>query len=133
MKRPAYLLIIALLCFQLLLSPANAFTLQPIPAQAAGKYADKIKAFEDFVRQQMATERVPGLSIGFIKDDFMWAKGYGYADLENKIPAKAESAYRLASVTKPMTALAVLQLAEKGKINLDAEVQTYVPYFPKKP
>ncbi|MBC7911978.1 MAG: serine hydrolase [Pyrinomonadaceae bacterium] len=133
MKRSAYLLIIALLCFQLLLSPAKAFTLQPVPAQAAGKYADKIKAFEDFVRAQMATERVPGLSIGFIKDDFMWVKGYGYADLENKIPAKAESAYRLASVTKPMTALAVLQLAEKGKINLDAEVQTYVPYFPKKP
>jgi CubicO group peptidase (beta-lactamase class C family)/tetratricopeptide (TPR) repeat protein len=59
-------------------------------------------------------------------------KGFGYADLENKTPMKAESAYRLASVTKPMTAIAVLQLAEQGKLNLDAEVQTYVPYFPKK-
>ncbi len=125
MKRLACFLIIALLYCQLLIQPA--------PAQSSGKYADKIKSFEDFVRLQMALEQVPGLSIGFIKDDFMWAKGYGYADLENKTPAKPESAYRLASVTKPMTALAVLQLAEKGKINLDAEVQTYVPYFPKKP
>ncbi|MGH9907283.1 MAG: serine hydrolase, partial [Pyrinomonadaceae bacterium] len=56
----------------------------------------------------------------------------GYADLENKVPAKAESAYRLASVTKPMTGIAIMQLVEKGKINLDAEVQTYVSYFPKK-
>jgi CubicO group peptidase (beta-lactamase class C family)/Flp pilus assembly protein TadD len=107
--------------------------LPPAPAQASGKYADKLKTFEEFVRRQMTIERVPGLTIGFIKDDFMWVKGFGYADLENKSPAKPESAYRLASVTKPMTALAVLQLAEKGKINLDAEVQTYVPYFPKKP
>jgi CubicO group peptidase (beta-lactamase class C family) len=90
------------------------------------------KEFEDFVARQMAADKVPGLSIGFLKDDEMWARGFGFADLENKLPAKAESMYRLASVTKPMTAAAVLQLAEKGKINLDAEVQTYVPYFPKK-
>ena len=81
----------------------------------------------------MALDKTVGMTIGFMKDDFVWVKGYGYADLENNSPAKAESAYRLASVTKPMTAIAVLQLVEKGKINLDAEVQTYVPYFPKKP
>lgn len=51
---------------------------------------------------------------------------------KNNVPARAESAYRLASVQKPMTAVAVLQLAEEGKINLDAEIQTYVPYFPRK-
>jgi CubicO group peptidase (beta-lactamase class C family)/tetratricopeptide (TPR) repeat protein len=92
----------------------------------------QLKEFEDFVDAQMKRDKVPGLSIGFIKGDEVWAKGYGFADLENKLPARAESMYRLASVTKPMTAAAVLQLAEKGKINLDAEVQTYVSYFPKK-
>lgn len=132
MKRLACCLTVALLCCQLLLPPSAARALAPAPVQSSGKYADKLKTFEEFVRRQMAIERVPGLTIGFIKDDFMWVKGFGYADLENKSPAKPESAYRLASVTKPMTALAVLQLAEKGKINLDAEVQTYVPYFPKK-
>ena len=40
--------------------------------------------------------------------------------------------YRLASVTNPMTATAILQLVEQGKIDLDADVQKYVPYFPKK-
>ncbi len=95
-------------------------------------FADPIRHFEEFTRKQMALDQTVGLTIGFMKDDFVWVKGYGYADLENKSPAKAESAYRLASVTKPMTAVAILKLVEKGKINLDAEVQTYVPYFPKK-
>lgn len=94
--------------------------------------AKALDIFEKFVSEQMETQRIPGLSIGFMKDDFIWTKGFGYADLENKVPAKPESSYRLASVTKTITAIAVLQLVEKGKIDLDAEVQTYVPYFPKK-
>lgn len=63
---------------------------------------------------------------------FFWSQSYRFADLENKLPAQGESSYRLASVTKPITAAAILLLAEKGKIDLDAEVQTYVPYFPEK-
>lgn len=105
---------------------------QPVPAQRTEKYAEEIKIFAEFVREQMQIDGIPGLSIGFAKDDFIWAKGFGYADLENKTPATATSAYRLASVTKTMTAVAVLQLVEKGKLELDAEVQKYVPYFPRK-
>ena len=91
-----------------------------------------IKEFEKFIGEQMALDKVPGLSMGFMKGDFTWAKGFGYSDLENKVTAKPESSYRLASITKTITAIAVLQLAEEAKIDLDAEVQTYVPYFPKK-
>jgi CubicO group peptidase (beta-lactamase class C family)/Flp pilus assembly protein TadD len=98
----------------------------------SGKYTAPLGEFENFVRRQMKMDKTVGMTVGFFKDDFEWVKGFGYADLENKTPAKAESAYRLASVTKPMTALAVLQLVERGKINLDDEVQKYVPYFPKK-
>jgi len=108
------------------------FTVQPLWAQNANQYAEKIKVFEEFVKKQMEIDKIPGLSIGFMKDDFVWAKGFGYADLENETPATEKSAYRLASVTKPMTAVAVLQLVEKGEIDLDAEVQSYVPYFPRK-
>lgn len=95
-------------------------------------YSDAITAFGKFVEEQMALDKVPGLSVGFMKDDFIWSKGFGYSDLENMTPAKPENSYRLASVTKTLTAIAVLQLVEAGKIDLDAEVQTYVPYFPKK-
>lgn len=103
-----------------------------VSAQTSNKYQAQLIEFEEFVKTQMAAEKIPGLSIGFIKDDLLWTKGFGFADLENKTPAKADSMYRMASVNKPMTAAAILQLAEKGKIDLDAEVQTYVPYFPKK-
>jgi CubicO group peptidase (beta-lactamase class C family) len=104
-------------------------TALPISAQ---QYEKQIKAIEDFVVKQMKVDKIPGLSIGFYKNDFIWAKGFGYADLENKTPASARSAYRLASNTKSMTAVAILQLVEQGKVDLDAEVQTYVPYFPRK-
>jgi len=101
-------------------------------AQPNNPYSEKIKTFEKFIEQQMEIDKIPGLSIGFYKDDFFWAKGFGYADLENKTQAKANSAYRLASNTKSMVAVALLQLVEKGKVDLDAEVQRYVPYFPRK-
>lgn len=104
---------------------------QTSAAQNADKYADKLRDYEEFVRKQMEKDKIPGLTIGFYIDDYVWVKGFGYADLENKVPAKAESAYRIASVTKPFTATAILQLVEKGKIDLDAEIQTYVPYYPK--
>ncbi|UCC30309.1 MAG: serine hydrolase [Phycisphaerales bacterium] len=105
------------------------------PSLRAGQtdtYSAEIKAFEQFVRQQMEVDRIPGLSVAFMKDDFLWARGFGYADLENKTPATERSSYRLASNTKSMTAVAILQLVEKGKVDLGAEVQKYVPYFPWK-
>jgi CubicO group peptidase (beta-lactamase class C family) len=132
MKKLFVFIAIALLPVQLQSTAATAQVAPSSQAQASDKYRDKLRAFEDFVRQQMEKNKVPGLTVGFIKDDYIWVKGFGFADLENKIPAKAESAYRFASVQKSMTAAAILQLAEQGKINLDAEVQTYVPYFPKK-
>ncbi|HEX3250428.1 MAG TPA: serine hydrolase [Pyrinomonadaceae bacterium] len=104
----------------------------PIAAATQTQYKEDLKQFDDFVANQMKLDKTPGLTIGFIKDNFIWVKGYGFADLENRVSAKPESAYRLASVTKSMTAVAIMQLVEKKKIDLDAEVQTYVPYFPKK-
>ncbi|HYH84888.1 MAG TPA: serine hydrolase domain-containing protein, partial [Pyrinomonadaceae bacterium] len=110
----------------------RAFVRAQTPApQAADKYADKIREFEEFVRVRMERDRIPGMTIGFFKDDYTWVKGFGYADLENKTPAHADSVYRLASITKSMTGAAIVQLAERGKLDLDAEIQTYVPDYPK--
>lgn len=96
------------------------------------RYQEAVARFEDFVKERMAFDRAVGLCVGFLKDDFTWASGFGYADLENRVPAKPESSYRLASITKTFTAAAVLHLEEQGKIDLDAEVQAYVPFFPRK-
>jgi CubicO group peptidase (beta-lactamase class C family) len=98
----------------------------------AQKYDQQLHDFEAFAEQQLASTPMPGFSVAVMKDDFVWSRGFGFADLENHVPATAESSYRLASVTKPMTAVAVLKLAEEGRIDLDAEVQKYVPSFPRK-
>ncbi len=129
MKRPLKSAIVVLF----LIVWVQAFPLFPSAQEdRLTQLAEAIQAFEIFAQEQMALDGIPGLSVGFIKDDFSWARGFGYADLENKVLASAESSYRLASLTKTITALAVLQLVEAGKIDLDAEIQTYVPYFPRK-
>jgi CubicO group peptidase (beta-lactamase class C family)/Tfp pilus assembly protein PilF len=101
-------------------------------APALYPYSEALKKFERFVEEQMCFDQTPGLSVGFFKDDFSWTSAFGFADLENRVPARPVSSYRMASITKTFTAFAVLQLVEKGKMDLDAEIQTYVPYFPRK-
>jgi CubicO group peptidase (beta-lactamase class C family) len=122
-------------CFILLLiSGSVSIPAQTNPPQErkSSSSPEALKAYESFVVEQMAFHGIPGLSVGFIKGDFTWAKGFGFADLENNVPAKPESSFRLASITKTITALAILRLVEEGKIDLDSEIQTYVPYFPRK-
>jgi serine beta-lactamase-like protein LACTB len=76
---------------------------------------------------------IPGLSAAIVSErQLRWSGAFGMADLENFVPAKKETVYRLASVTKPITATAVLQLVEAGKVDLDAPIQRYVPAFPEK-
>lgn len=62
-----------------------------------------------------------------------WSRGYGFADLENRVPFSATTVWRLGSVSKPLTAVAAMQLSEKGRLDLDVPIQTYCPAFPKKP
>ena len=94
---------------------------------------DRLRGFERFAGEQMSRDHIPGMSIAVAKGGETWERAFGFADLENSTPARTDSSYRLASVTKPMTAVAVLQLVEKGKLDLDAEIQTYVASFPRKP
>lgn len=74
-----------------------------------------------------------GLVAGVSKNGkFRWKGAAGYLDLEKKIPANPQMLHRIASIAKPMTAIAILQLYEQGKLDLEAPIQTYLPYFPKK-
>jgi len=81
----------------------------------------------------MEKGRIVGLSAAVVVDHALaWSKGFGLADLEHSVPARPQTVYRLASVSKPITAVAVMQLVEEGKIDLDAPVEKYVPSWPKK-
>jgi CubicO group peptidase (beta-lactamase class C family) len=92
----------------------------------------KVKEFEAFATRMMKLQQMTGLSVAVVHGDFRWSRGFGFADVENQVPATADSSYRMGSVSKPMTAAAILRLADEGKLDLNAEVQTYVPYFPRK-
>jgi len=120
---------VLLLAFAVGLLPSSAC---PFQTESRPTWAEALPSYERFVAELMAYDRIPGLSVGFIRGDFTWARGFGWADVENQSPARAESSYRLASVSKTITAVAVLKLMEEGKINPDAQIQAYVPYFPRK-
>jgi CubicO group peptidase (beta-lactamase class C family) len=75
--------------------------------------------------ERMRHYRVPGVSIAIIQGGrIAWAKGYGVVDLESKTPVTPKTLFEAASLSKPVTALAVLRLAEKGKLALDAPVNS---------
>ncbi len=93
-----------------------------------------IRRVDSTVAAYMAAHHVPGLSLAIGEEGRVtWARGYGSADLENNVPVTTVSAFRTGSIGKPMTATAVMQLWQDGKLDLDAPVQTYCPAFPSKP
>ncbi|MFZ9886336.1 MAG: serine hydrolase [Myxococcota bacterium] len=91
-----------------------------------------IRALEDFIAAKMQEVPSAGLSVAFSVGDQTWAKGFGFRDLVARLPATPTTSYRMASVTKAFTAVAVLQLWEQGILDLDADIRRYVPYFPRK-
>lgn len=85
----------------------------------------------DAIATEALESGIVGLSIAVIsKGQPIAVKGYGFANLEHRVPATAGTVYHICSVTKNFTAAAVLQLADQGKIDLDADLTTYLPKFP---
>jgi serine beta-lactamase-like protein LACTB len=100
----------------------------------ANLLSGRLVAVETAILAAMSRLAIPGLSAAIVRDrEVRWSSGYGLADVENELPATPASVYRLASVSKPITGTAILQLVERGKIELDAPIQRYVPAFPEKP
>jgi serine beta-lactamase-like protein LACTB len=114
-------------------SPSPSVAAPASPAAVDGLAPAKIEAIEALISAAMTRLGIPGLSAAVVTERRMrWSSAFGTADLENSVPAKPVTVYRLASVTKPMSATAVLQLVEAGKVDLDAPIQRYVPAFPEK-
>jgi len=111
---------------------AAALVLAPLAAQQLGR--DQLREIEKAVSEEMAKQKIPGMSVAVgTNHRLVWSAGFGLADLENSVPARAQTVYRLGSISKPITAVAAMQLAEGGKLDLDAPIQKYVPSFPEKP
>ena len=73
---------------------------------------------------------LPGFAVGVVHDQqLLWSKGYGYADVAQRIPSTDQTLYRIASISKTFAATAVVQLAERGKLSLDDPVSRHLPWF----
>ncbi|HEY1190558.1 MAG TPA: serine hydrolase [Gemmata sp.] len=106
----------------------------PVLAQpsvpAAEPYKAAIAELEKLIAHETEDKKLPALSIALVDDQkVVWAAGYGFQDRNHKIPATAETVYRVGSVSKLFTDVAVMQLVEEGKIDLDAPVAQYLPAF----
>ncbi len=115
----------------LLLSASRVAAQQQPPPQRLPE--EKVRQIEQLISAEMSRQSIAGLSVAVVADNQLrWSAGYGLADVENFVPAKAATVYRLGSISKPITAVAVMQLAEAGRLDLDAPVQKYCPAFPVK-
>lgn len=120
------------LCLLLLFSAAGA-SAQQAQQQPAPLPAEKVKQIEALVAAEMAKQKIPGMSVAVVAGGQpRWAAGFGMQDVENDVPARASTVYRLGSISKPITAVAAMQLFERGRLDLDAPVQKYCPAFPAK-
>jgi serine beta-lactamase-like protein LACTB len=94
---------------------------------------EKRRQIEAVVSKFMSTTHVPGLSVAVVENaELEWASGFGFADMENHVPATEYTLYRLASISKSLSATGAMELVEKGKLDLDEPVQKYCPAFPQK-
>ena len=97
--------------------------------QGAGrKYADRL---DPFLARAMRDDNIPGLAVGVVEDgQLVYSRGLGVMKLgDPSHPVTKETLFHMASITKPFVATAVMQLVEQGKVDLDAPVIKYVPYF----
>lgn len=106
----------------------------PMPAghgsRSAAPDPAAIRAWMEQVRNENG---LPGLSVAIAVDGgIVFSGGVGYAELDNRVPATGRTVHNVGSVSKVIATVGLMQLVERGKVDLDAPIQTYVPYFPDK-
>ena len=102
-------------------------------AQQSTLLTDVRARMEDAISKFMATTKAPGVAVAAVANgQEIWSEGFGMADLENNVPVTPQTLFRLASVSKPITAVAAMELWERHQLDLDAPVQKYCPAFPQK-
>ncbi|MHB1424927.1 MAG: serine hydrolase [Gemmataceae bacterium] len=118
-----------LLTLIFLAGPAISIRAEPV-VEAAKKYQAAAERLTSFIEREVRAKKLPALSVALVDEQhIVWARGFGFADSQAKIPATAETIYRVGSVSKLFTDLAVMQLVERGVLDLDAPITKYLPEF----
>jgi len=97
-------------------------------------FSDAIKQATEMLESMLENGVGPGISVAIgHQGKVIWAQGFGYANVKDKKPVTTETLFRIGSVSKPLTAAGLMLLVQEGKLDLDADVRSYVPEFPEKP
>ena len=123
----------SLLALALLVNATGSLS-QTLPGRdnqaPSGQDKGRLERFEKQTEDLRALLKIPGMSAVLVKDQkVLWAQGFGFADLENRIPATPDTVYHIASLTKTFAATLILQLVEQGKLSLDEPMSRYSSDF----
>ncbi len=120
---------------------ATATPLHPNPldvpsvtrSAASPQWADAVTRGRETVRAALTQQNLPGLSVAVgVGGDVVWAEGFGWADLESRVPVAPETRFRISTASTALTSAAVGLLLEQDRLKLDEKIQTYVPEYPAK-
>jgi CubicO group peptidase (beta-lactamase class C family) len=102
---------------------------QKARCQAKSSIEKTISAIDTMVERQMKELGIVGMGAAIIIDKkLVWTKGYGYADMEHKIPFTTSTIMNIASISKTFTGVCIMKAVEEGKVSLDEDINSYLPF-----
>lgn len=91
---------------------------------------DRMSSFDDFVNKKLSESGVPGVAIAIVKDgEIVLSRGYGKRNIDQDLPVTQDTVFAIGSSSKSFTSTAIGILADEGKLNFDAPIKTYIPWF----
>ncbi len=131
LRLPAVMMLLAL-ALPLAFTPAAAVVAvgQQTDIRNDPRVSSALELLEVWIDAQLAYEHIPGISVAIVNDqDLLWSRGFGYADLEGEVAVSPQTIFSICSVSKLFTSIAVMQLRDAGKLNLDDPLETHLPWF----
>jgi CubicO group peptidase (beta-lactamase class C family) len=99
-------------------------------SSAEKKTQSKVKTIHELIARYHQYGQFDGVILVAQRDNILYERAFGQANLEWGVPNTIDTKFEIASMTKPMTAILIMQLVEQGKVRLDGKVSDYVPYYP---
>ena len=121
---------------------ATATPLHPTPREVPSvrhsapspRWAHTVEQGRQIIRTDLSERNLPGMSVAVgVGSNIVWAEGFGWADLEQRVPVAPDTRFRIGTASTVLTSAAVGLLLDEGRMKLDDEIQTYVPAYPQKP
>ena len=109
-------------------TPSSIIDTTPIPM--TGTPVEGMASFDTIIPDLMSKWQIPGGAVAVVKDGrLVYARGYGWADVETNESVQPDSLFRIGSISKPITAVTILKLVEEGQLDLDAKVFELLDYL----